>query len=84
MISAEDRARLDAFAKRVRVVEPAAAIWARARGPAHPDSDLDLCMVVPEVTRVSARRRAASNVLGRRGATLGLCAIGRSIRLRRR
>jgi predicted nucleotidyltransferase len=54
MMSAEDRALLDAFAKRVRLVVPSAAVWAfgsRARGSAHPDSDLDLCVVVPEVTR---------------------------------
>jgi uncharacterized protein len=32
---------------------PAAAVWAfgsRARGTPHPDSDLDLCVVVPQVT----------------------------------
>ena len=54
MISAEDRELLDTFAKRVRLVAPAAAIWAfgsRARGSAHPESDLDLCVVVPEATR---------------------------------
>ncbi len=54
MMSAEDRALLDAFAKRVRLVAPAAAIWAfgsRARGSPDPDSDLDLCVVVPEATR---------------------------------
>ena len=54
MMSAEDRALLDAFATRVRLVAPSAAIWAfgsRARGSPHPESDLDLCVVVPEVTR---------------------------------
>ena len=54
MISAEDRKLLDAFARRVRLVAPSAAIWAfgsRARGAAHPESDLDLCVVVPEATR---------------------------------
>lgn len=54
MMSADDRALLDAFAKRVRLVVPSAAIWAfgsRARGSPHPESDLDLCVVVPQVTR---------------------------------
>lgn len=54
MMSAEDRALLDAFAKRVRLVAPSAAVWAfgsRARGSPHPDSDFDLCVVVPEMTR---------------------------------
>ena len=54
MMSAEDRELLEAFARRVRLVVPSAAIWAfgsRARGSAHPDSDLDLCVVVPEATR---------------------------------
>jgi predicted nucleotidyltransferase len=53
-MTAEDRALLDAFAKRVRLVLPSAAIWAfgsRARGSHDPGSDLDLCVVVPEVTR---------------------------------
>ena len=54
MMSVEDRELLDAFARRVRLVAPSAAIWAfgsRARGSAHPDSDLDLLVVVPEATR---------------------------------
>ena len=54
MMSADDRALLEAFAKRVRLVVPSAAVWAfgsRARGSADPDSDLDLCVVVPVVTR---------------------------------
>jgi predicted nucleotidyltransferase len=54
MMSADDRALLDAFATRVRLVVPSAAIWAfgsRVRGSPHPDSDLDLCVVVPAVTR---------------------------------
>jgi predicted nucleotidyltransferase len=54
MMSAEDRALLDAFAAHVRRVVPSAAVWAfgsRARGSAYPDSDLDLCVVVPQVTR---------------------------------
>ena len=52
MIS-EDRQLLDLFARRVRLAVPAAAVWAygsRARGTAYPDSDLDLCVVVPHVT----------------------------------
>jgi predicted nucleotidyltransferase len=54
MISPEDRVLLDAFAARVRLVAPSAGVWAfgsRARGSAHPDSDLDLCVVVPKLTR---------------------------------
>ena len=54
MMSAEDRELLDAFARRIRLVAPSAAIWAfgsRARGSAHPESDLDLLVVVPEATR---------------------------------
>ena len=50
----DDRRILDLFAARVRVVVRSAAIWAfgsRARGSADPASDLDLCLVVPEVTR---------------------------------
>jgi hypothetical protein len=42
------------------------------------------CRSMPLRSRVSARRRAASNVLGRRGVALGFCAIGSSIRRRRR
>ena len=54
MMSTEDRELLDAFARRVRLIVPSAAIWAfgsRARGSADPESDLDLLVVVPEVTR---------------------------------
>lgn len=54
MISPEDRRTLDLFASRVRALAPSAAIWAfgsRARGSAHPDSDLDLCVVLSAVTR---------------------------------
>ena len=54
MMSAEDRELLGAFARRVRLVAPSAAIWAfgsRARGAAHLESDLDLLVVVPEATR---------------------------------
>ena len=53
-MSPEDRRILDLFAVRVRALAPSAAIWAfgsRARGSAHPESDFDLCLVVPEVTR---------------------------------
>ncbi|MGH2361451.1 MAG: nucleotidyltransferase domain-containing protein [bacterium] len=45
---------MDLFASRVRRLAPSAAIWAfgsRARGSAHPESDLDLCVVVPHATR---------------------------------
>ncbi len=49
-----DRRLLDLFATRVRALAPSASIRAfgsRARGTAHLESDLDLCVVVPEVTR---------------------------------
>ena len=42
------------FAKRVRALAPVTSICAfgsRARASAHPDSDLDLCVVLPAVTR---------------------------------
>jgi predicted nucleotidyltransferase len=48
-----DRRILDRFAAGVRAVVPSASVWAfgsRARGSADPDSDLDLCIVVPVVT----------------------------------
>ena len=53
-MTSEDRRILDLFAVRVRALAPSAAIWAfgsRARASAHPESDFDLCLVVPEVTR---------------------------------
>ena len=53
-MSPEDRGLLELFARRVRFLAPSAAIWAfgsRARGSAHPESDLDLCVVVPHATR---------------------------------
>jgi len=53
-VSPEDRKILDEFAKRVRALAPSASICAfgsRTRGSAHPESDLDLCVVVPDVSR---------------------------------
>jgi predicted nucleotidyltransferase len=53
VMSPEDRVLLELFARQVRLSVPAAAVWAfgsRARGTPHPDSDLDLCVVVPQVT----------------------------------
>lgn len=50
----QDRKLLNLFGKRVRGLASDAFICAfgsRARGAAHPDSDLDLCVVLPEVTR---------------------------------
>jgi predicted nucleotidyltransferase len=54
MISPEDRRLLELFARRVRLLAPTSSIWAfgsRTRGSAHPESDLDLCVVVPQTTR---------------------------------
>jgi predicted nucleotidyltransferase len=51
-MSPEDRRILQELAQRVGRVEPRARIWAfgsRARGDATPESDLDVCVVVPEV-----------------------------------
>jgi UTP:GlnB (protein PII) uridylyltransferase len=48
-----DRRILNEFAARIRAIEPGARLWAfgsRARGDAAPDSDLDLCVVVPQLT----------------------------------
>ena len=53
-MSPEDRGILELFARRVRALAPSAAIWAfgsRARGSAHPESDLDLLVVVPDAAR---------------------------------
>ena len=53
-MSPEDRKILDEFAKRVRALAPSASIRAfgsRARGSPDPESDLDLCVVVPDVSR---------------------------------
>jgi predicted nucleotidyltransferase len=53
-MSPEDRRILELFATRVRALAPAAIVCAfgsRARGFALPDSDLDLCVVLSEVTR---------------------------------
>ena len=52
-MSPEDRRLLALFSARVRALEPRARIWAfgsRARGDHVPDSDLDVCVVVPEPT----------------------------------
>ena len=54
MMSREDRRILDRFAAQVREATPLVAIWAfgsRARGSADAESDLDLCVVLPAVTR---------------------------------
>src|SRR5262245_30961006 len=54
MLSPDDRQIVELFARRVRARVPSAAIWAfgsRVRGSAHPESDLDLCVVLAEATR---------------------------------
>lgn len=51
-MAARDRAILAEFADRVRAVVPEAEVWAfgsRARGTASPDSDFDVCVVLPAV-----------------------------------
>lgn len=53
-MSPEDRRILELFARRVRLLAPSAVVWAfgsRARGTAHVESDLDLCVVVPRPIR---------------------------------
>jgi predicted nucleotidyltransferase len=53
-MSPQDRRLLELFAARVRALAPSASVCAfgsRARGGAHQESDFDLCVVVPEVTR---------------------------------
>lgn len=53
-MSPEDRRILGLFANRVRALAPSASICAfgsRARGSAPPEADLDLCVVLSEVTR---------------------------------
>lgn len=52
-MSPEDRGILQEVAQRVARLEPRARIWAfgsRARGDYDSQSDLDVCVVVPEVT----------------------------------
>lgn len=67
-MSPEDHRILDLFAARVRELEPDARIWAfgsRARGDAAPDSDLDVFVVVPDLTPTLRRAvRTAAWELG--------------------
>lgn len=59
VMSPADRRILDCFAARVREVAPSVAIWAfgsRARGSADSESDFDVCLVLPEVTRALRER----------------------------
>lgn len=52
-MTAGDRRVLASFAERVRALAPGARISAfgsRARGTPHPESDFDLCVVLPDVT----------------------------------
>ncbi|MGH7468015.1 MAG: nucleotidyltransferase domain-containing protein [Longimicrobiales bacterium] len=61
-MSPTDLAILHEFAARVRQLEPRAQLLAfgsRARGDAHPDSDLDVCVIVPR--RTTELRRAVQN-----------------------
>ena len=58
MMSPEDRAILEKFARQIRGQYPQADIRAfgsRARGTAEIDSDLDVCIVLPEVNRDADR-----------------------------
>lgn len=53
-VSPEDRKILNTFARRVRALATSASIRAfgsRARGHAAPDSDFDLCVIAPSITR---------------------------------
>ncbi|CAN5701636.1 hypothetical protein BH24ACI5_BH24ACI5_23660 [soil metagenome] len=53
LMTAADRRILERFASRVRAIAPEARISAfgsRARGTAHPESDFDLCVVLPAVS----------------------------------
>ena len=67
-MSPEDRGILALFASRVRQLAPSAAVRAfgsRARGAAHPESDLDLCVIVPKKTReLTARIHAIAWEIG--------------------
>jgi predicted nucleotidyltransferase len=52
MLQADRRVLLE-LGRRLRELEPRARVWAfgsRARETAEPESDLDVCVVVPEVT----------------------------------
>jgi predicted nucleotidyltransferase len=54
-----DREILRELADKLREVEPRARIWAfgsRARGTARPDSDFDVCVVVPEFSEELERK----------------------------
>ena len=56
MIRAADQKILNEFADRVRAIYPEARIWAfgsRARGDAAPDSDFDICVVIPKADRAA-------------------------------
>ena len=64
MMTEQDRSILSALAARIRSSFPGAEVSAfgsRARGTAEPDSDMDICVVLPNVNRraLSLVRQAA-------------------------
>ncbi len=73
MMMPQDRLILEAFAGQLRKVLPAAEVFAfgsRAKGSADPESDLDVCVVVPQLGH--AEREAIRAVAWRVGFDSGV------------